>query len=102
MVFAFLSSGARAEGAASQKHPSRNVAILLFDGVQIIDYTGPYETFGHVYAFDQPVPFNIYTVAEHAAAITTEEGGPWDGRVSVQRVGGQADAYLVRVSVSKV
>ena len=39
-VLGCLVSGARAESAAPQKHPSRNVAILLFDGVQIIDYTG--------------------------------------------------------------
>ena len=69
-VLGCLISGAHAtESAAPQKPPSRNVAILLFDGVQIIDYTGPYETFGHVYAFDQPAPFNVYTVAEHATAI---------------------------------
>src|SRR5579862_2397033 len=84
MVFAFLSSGARAEGVASQKHPSRNVAILLFDGVQIIDYTGPYETFGHMYVFDQPAPFNVYTVAEHATAITTAMGMSVNPKFSIE------------------
>ena len=75
LAVACLTSGARAEEpAAPAQHPSRNLAILLFDGVQIIDYTGPYEVFGHVYAFDQPVPFNTYTVAEHTAAITTAMG----------------------------
>ena len=43
-----------------------NLAILIFDGVQIIDYTGPYETFGHVYGKDGPA-FNIYTVSEKTA-----------------------------------
>jgi len=94
MVLAFLSSGAWAEGAASQKHPSRNVAILLFDGVQIIDYTGPYETFGHVYAFDQPAPFNIYTVAEHAAAITTAMGMSVNPKFSIENAPG-ADLLIV-------
>ena len=52
-VLGCLISGARAEeSAAPQKLPARNVAILLFDGVQIIDYTGPYEVFGHVYVYD--------------------------------------------------
>jgi putative intracellular protease/amidase len=74
VAFACLAAGARAGESPPPKHPSRNVAILLFDGVQIIDYTGPYEVFGHVYAFDQPVPFNTYTVAEHTAPITTAMG----------------------------
>jgi transcriptional regulator GlxA family with amidase domain len=50
------------------------VAILIFEGVQIIDFTGPYETFGHAYWATQPVPFNIYTVAETPQAVTTAMG----------------------------
>ena len=45
-----------------------NVAILIFNGVQIIDYTGPYEVFGQIY------PRNVYTVAEKADTITTTMG----------------------------
>ena len=56
-----------------QKAVPRNLAILIFDGVQIIDYTGPYETFGHAYADDGPA-FNIYTVSEKAGPITTAMG----------------------------
>jgi putative intracellular protease/amidase len=59
--------------AQPQKKAARNLAILIFDGVQIIDYTGPYETFGHVYNNDTPA-FNIYTVSEKASAITTSMG----------------------------
>jgi putative intracellular protease/amidase len=55
------------------KAAPRNLAILIFDGVQIIDYTGPYETFGHAYSNEGPV-FNIYTVSEKVAAITTAMG----------------------------
>jgi transcriptional regulator GlxA family with amidase domain len=58
---------------AQQKALQRNLAILIFDGVQIIDYTGPYETFGHVYSDDAPA-FNIYTVSEKTAPITTAMG----------------------------
>src|SRR5215218_6090584 len=51
----------------------RNLAILLFEGVQIIDYTGPYEVFGHAWAGEKPA-FNIYTVAEKSGPITTSMG----------------------------
>ena len=57
----------------SQQKAPRNLAILIFDGVQIIDYTGPFETFGHVYSESGP-PFNIYTVSEKSNAITTSMG----------------------------
>jgi copper(I)-binding protein/putative intracellular protease/amidase/DNA-directed RNA polymerase subunit RPC12/RpoP len=45
----------------------KQVAILIFDGVQIIDYTGPYEVFGQA-------GFNVFTVAEKSDPITTAMG----------------------------
>jgi putative intracellular protease/amidase len=42
------------------------VEILLFDGVQIIDYTGPYETLGY--------GFKVLTVSDSATNITTNMG----------------------------
>ena len=42
----------------------KNVAILIFDGVQIIDFTGPYEVFGQA-------GYNVFTVAEKLDTITT-------------------------------
>src|SRR6202162_2622861 len=56
-----------------QRNRPLNLAILIFDGVQIIDYTGPYETFGHAYNNEEPL-FNIYTVAPRAETITTAMG----------------------------
>jgi putative intracellular protease/amidase len=58
---------------SQQKSAPRNLAILIFDGVQIIDYTGPYETFGHVYSDSGPA-FNVYTVSEKTDPITTAMG----------------------------
>jgi putative intracellular protease/amidase len=54
---------------ADQQVLARNkkVAIFIFDGVQIIDYTGPYEVFGQA-------GFEVFTVAERADAITTAMG----------------------------
>jgi putative intracellular protease/amidase len=43
------------------------VVILLFPGVEIIDYTGPYEVFGQA-------GFEVFTVAESKSPITTAMG----------------------------
>ncbi len=45
----------------------KNVAILVFPGVQIIDYTGPYEVFGQA-------GFNVFLVAESDTMIRTAMG----------------------------
>jgi len=45
----------------------RRVAILVFDGVQIIDYTGPYEVFGQAH-------FEVFTVSKDGKPITTAMG----------------------------
>ena len=70
----FLPDGQPAKAQVSrQRSTPRNLAILIFEGVQIIDYTGPYETFGHAYRDDGPA-FNIYTVSEKTNSITTAMG----------------------------
>lgn len=62
------------KGSAASMPPSpqqqterKQVAILIFDGVQIIDYTGPYEVFGQA-------GFRVFTVAEKPDPITTSMG----------------------------
>ena len=52
----------------------RNLAILVFEGVQIIDYTGPWEVFGHAMGGEHQQAFEIYTVAPKAGPITTSMG----------------------------
>ena len=54
------------QGSAAQDvHAAKKkVAILVFDGVQIIDFTGPYEVFGSA-------DFDVYTVAEKKDPVTT-------------------------------
>ncbi|HEX7186422.1 MAG TPA: DJ-1/PfpI family protein [Thermoanaerobaculia bacterium] len=51
----------------AMEHPDRNAAILIFDGVQIIDYAGPYEVFGQA-------GFRVFTVAASPEPITTSMG----------------------------
>ncbi len=45
----------------------KKVAILIFDGVEIIDYTGPWEVFG-------AADFDVYTVAAKKEPVTTAMG----------------------------
>lgn len=51
----------------------RNVAVLIFPGVQIIDYTGPWEVLGHA-SLDGQRAFRIYSVAAKPGPITTSMG----------------------------
>ncbi|HEV7785938.1 MAG TPA: DJ-1/PfpI family protein [Thermoanaerobaculia bacterium] len=75
-VFAALAASASAWSATTAEEakpapapstPDLNVAILIFDDVQIIDFTGPYEVFGEA-------GFNVFTVAVSAAPVTTAMG----------------------------
>lgn len=60
-------SGKTPTKASAEAHPKTRVAILLFEGVQIIDFAGPYEVFGHA-------GFDVFTVAEKATPVTTAMG----------------------------
>jgi putative intracellular protease/amidase len=55
------------DAAAALAHPHKRVAILVFDGVEIIDYTGPYEVFG-------AADFDVYLVGETKQPVTTSMG----------------------------
>lgn len=49
----------------------RNIAIMIFDNVEVLDFAGPYEAFNVTADLNQPSPFNVYTVAETSAPIRT-------------------------------
>src|SRR5262249_4530783 len=53
--------------AAAEAAARKKVGILIFNGVQIIDYTGPYEIF-------QGAGFDVFTVAASKDPITTVAG----------------------------
>ena len=42
----------------------RNVAVLIFDDVEVLDFCGPFEVFSVTGKRDGSDPFNVYTVAE--------------------------------------
>jgi putative intracellular protease/amidase len=66
---ALIEKGSQANHQASRpaQPPRKKVAILIFDGVQIIDYTGPFEVFGQA-------GFDVYTVSISTNKISTSMG----------------------------
>jgi len=56
----------RPEAAVPERRPARKVAILLYDGVELLDFAGP----GEVFAAGGP--FEVYTVAARAEPITSQ------------------------------
>ncbi len=56
---------------------SRNVAILIFDDVEVLDFAGPFEVFNVTGEVLEPPPFRVYTIAETAKAIQAR------GRLSI-------------------
>ena len=46
--------------------PQKKVAILVFNGVAMIDYSGPYEVFNHA-------GYNVYAVAATKHSIRSED-----------------------------
>ena len=48
---------------------SRNVAILIFDEVEVLDFCGPFEVFSVAGRDDNFNPFTVYTVAEKSEPI---------------------------------
>jgi putative intracellular protease/amidase len=53
--------------AHASTEPKRKVAVLVFDGAEIIDFSGPWEVFG-------AADFDVYTVAATRAPVTTSMG----------------------------
>jgi putative intracellular protease/amidase len=64
--FAFGAAGAAGNPAAVNPKDVK-VAILMFDGVQIIDYAAPYEVF-------EQAGFTVYTVSKEGKQVTASQG----------------------------
>ena len=47
----------------------RNVAIFVFDDVEVLDFAGPYEVFAVSDELHDHSLFNVYAVAEHRTAV---------------------------------
>jgi len=53
-----------------QMNESREVAILIFDDVEILDFCGPFEVFSVTGRPQEKNPFKVYTVAEKSPVLT--------------------------------
>lgn len=52
----------------------RNVGILVFDGVELLDFCGPYEAFTAVNYGEERQLFNVFTVAEEGGEVASRAG----------------------------
>jgi transcriptional regulator GlxA family with amidase domain len=52
----------------------RNVAILIFPDVEILDFCGPFEVFSRASHVTQPPAFKVFTLAETLGLIRTHNG----------------------------
>ncbi len=52
----------------------RNVAILIFPEVEVLDFCGPFEAFSVTSEVSVPGSFNVYTVAEQPGPVRTRNG----------------------------
>ncbi|AFZ08844.1 ThiJ/PfpI domain-containing protein [Oscillatoria nigro-viridis PCC 7112] len=54
---------------------TRNVAILMFDDVEVLDFAGPFEVFSVTSELSKgDRPFAVSTVAEHPGAVSARNG----------------------------
>jgi hypothetical protein len=53
---------------------TRNLTILIFEGVEVPDFCGPFEGFAVANRFTGPPAFNVLTVAEKPGAVLTRDG----------------------------
>ncbi len=57
----------------------KNIGILIFPGVEVLDFSGPFEVFSITRLdenkrLEEPSPFSTYLVAEHAQTVETAGG----------------------------
>jgi putative intracellular protease/amidase/catechol 2,3-dioxygenase-like lactoylglutathione lyase family enzyme len=53
---------------------TRNVAVLLFPDVELLDFAGPFEVFTTASRWSDPPAFHVYTVAEKLEPVAARNG----------------------------
>ncbi len=54
--------------------PTRNLAILLFDDVEVLDFCGPFEVFAVAGQLVDPPAFHVFTIAETMKPVLARNG----------------------------
>ncbi len=56
--------------------PTKKVAILMFDDMDVLDFAGPFEVFSLTSQLNSSdsLPFAVFTVAEHPGAVSARNG----------------------------
>ena len=52
----------------------RNLAILIFDDVEVLDFCGPFEVFSVTNELNDDIQLNVFTVAENASTVNARNG----------------------------
>lgn len=73
---------------------SRKVAILIFDEVEVLDFTGPFEVFAVAGRSREQKPFDVFTVAEKSGAVIARNGMSVNPRYTI-RTCPQAEILIV-------
>jgi transcriptional regulator GlxA family with amidase domain len=53
---------------------TRNLAILVFEGVEVLDFCGPFEVFAVASRFTDTPAFHVFTAAERSGPVLTRGG----------------------------
>lgn len=53
---------------------TRNLGILIFPDVEVLDFCGPYEVFSAANRFVSSTQFDVFTIAENAGPLVTHNG----------------------------
>jgi hypothetical protein len=53
---------------------AHNLAALIFEGVEVLDFCGPFEVFSVANPFTDPPASHVFTVAEKPGPVLTRGG----------------------------
>jgi transcriptional regulator GlxA family with amidase domain len=72
----------------------RNVAILVFHDVEVLDFAGPYEVFSNAGAATTPPPFHVYTVGITEKPVSAKGNLVVEPRYAIDKAP-QADVLVI-------
>ena len=73
----------------------RTIAIIIFDGVELLDFCGPYEVFTTANRQSEEPIWNVLAVAQSREAVRTHNGLSVLPDLAIDDVSGKIDVLLV-------